>query len=255
VVREAVAESDVVLHLATKIPPIMRMRSGKAWAENNRLRRDATRNLVDAALAAESQVFVQESITFIYQDNGEEWVTEETPTKPAWPAALDSTLDMEREARRFGEGGRRAIILRFGGFYAPYAQSTLDTVKLLRRRMFGIIGRGDNYFSSIHVDDAAAAIVAALEAPAGTYNVVDDEPVTMAEYARACAEAFDAPKPRRFPRWLGKLFLGGPAKYILQSHRVSNERFKAATGWVPRYPSVREGFKATAEAIEAAKLG
>jgi nucleoside-diphosphate-sugar epimerase len=250
-VREAIAGSDAVLHLATKIPPIMRMRSGKAWNENNRLRREATKHLVDGALAARAQVFVQESITFIYADSGEGWVTEETPVKPAWPAALDSTLDMEREARRFGDSGGRAVILRFGLFYAPYAQSTLDSVKMMRRRMFGIIGKGGNYFSSIHVDDAAAAIVAALDAPSGIYNVADDEPVTQAEYAMACAEEFGTPKPRRFPRWLGKLLLGGPANYILQSHRVSNKRFKEATGWAPQYPSVREGFKATAAALSA----
>ena len=250
-VREAVAGSEAVLHLATKIPPIMRMRSAKAWDENNRLRREATKHLVDGALATGAQVFVQESITFIYADSGEEWVTEDSSVKPAWSAALDSTPDMEREARRFGDSGGRAVILRFGLFYAPYAQSTLDSVKLMRRRMFGVIGKGENYFSSIHIDDAAAAIVTALEAPSGTYNVVDDEPVTQAEYARACAAAFETPTPRRFPRWLGKLFLGGPAKYILQSHRVSNKQFKDATGWAPHYPSVREGFKATAKVLSA----
>jgi nucleoside-diphosphate-sugar epimerase len=249
-VRDAVAGSDAVLHLATKIPPIMRMRSAKAWRENNRLRQEATKNLVDAALAANVQVYVQESITFIYADGGDEWITEDSPVQSAWPAALDSTLDMEREARRFGEeGSGRTVILRFGLFYAPYAQSTLDSVKMMRRRMFGVIGDGQNYFSSIHVDDAAAAVVAALNAPSGTYNVVEDEPVRQVEYAQACAEAFGLPRPRRFPRWLGKLALGGPAKYILQSQRISNRRFKEATGWAPRYANVRDGFRQVAEAL------
>jgi nucleoside-diphosphate-sugar epimerase len=249
-VREAVAGSEAVLHLATKIPPIMKLRSAKNWDENNRLRREATRHLVDAALGANAQVFVQESITFIYADGGDEWVTEESPVKPAWPAALDSTIDMEREAQRFGESGGRAVILRFGLFYGPTAQSTHDSVKMMRRRMFGVIGSGENYFSSIHVDDAAAAVVAALDAPAGTYNVVEDEPVTQAEYARACAEAFNTLKPMHVPTWLGKLFMGsGPASYILQSHRVSNRRFKDATGWAPQHKDVREGFRATAEAM------
>jgi nucleoside-diphosphate-sugar epimerase len=115
--------------------------------------------------------------------------------------------------------------------------------------MFGVIGKGDNYFSSIHVDDAAAAIVAALEAPAGTYNIAEDNPSTQLEYARICAEELHLPKPRRFPRWLGKLVMGGPANYILNSSRISNRKFKEATGWAPKYPSVREGFQQVAEAM------
>ena len=112
----------------------------------------------------------------------------------------------------------------------------------MKRRMFGVIGKGDNYFSSIHVDDAAAALVAALNAPSGTYNVVEDQPSTQLDYANAFAEEVHLPKPRKFPRWLGKLVMGGPANYILNSTRVSNKKFKEATGWAPKYPSVREGF-------------
>jgi nucleoside-diphosphate-sugar epimerase len=247
-VKEAVAGSEAVIHIATKIPPIMKMRSRKAWDENDRLRREATRNLVDAAIAAGAQTFIAESVTFVYAGGGERWLDETSPLKLAW-SALDSTLDLEREAQRFGESGGKSIVLRFGLFYAPYAASTIDSAKMMKRRMFGVIGRGDNYFSSIHVDDAAAAIVAALDAPAGTYNVVEDEPVKQLEYAQAFAEALQLPKPRRFPRWLGKLVLGGPANYILNSTRVTNKKFKEATGWAPRYRSVREGFQQVAEAM------
>lgn len=244
-VKSAVAGSEAVVHIATKIPPIMKMRSRKAWEENDRLRREATKNLVDAAIAAGAQTFIAESITFVYASGGERWLDETAPLKLAW-SALDSTLDLERETQRFGESGGKAIVLRFGLFYAPYATSTIDSAKMMKRRMFGVIGKGDNYFSSIHVDDAAAAVVAALDAPAGTYNVAEDDPVTQLEYARALAEALHLPKPMKFPRWLGKLFLGGPSNYILNSTRVSNKKFKEATGWSPRYPSVREGFQQVA---------
>jgi nucleoside-diphosphate-sugar epimerase len=250
-VREAVGDADAVVHLATKIPPIMRMRRARNWAENNRLRTEATKHLVDAALAAGAQVYVQESITFIYADGGDSWLDESAPVNIAWPAALQSTIGMEREAQRFAEGGGRPVILRLGMFYAPYAASTQDSVRMMRRRMFGVIGKGDNYFSSIHVDDAAAAVVAALNAPAGVYNVVEDEPVPQAEYAAVCAAAFGLKRPMRIPRLLGKVMLGGPANYILNSLRVSNKRFKEATGWAPQYPSVREGFPQVAAAMQA----
>jgi nucleoside-diphosphate-sugar epimerase len=251
-VRETVAGCDAVVHLATKIPSLMRMRWKGAWKENDRLRREATRNLVDAALVAKTQVFVQESITFLYANGGDNWLDEDAPVALVW-SPLESAMDAEREAKRFGEGGGRAVILRFGLFYAAYAASTIDTVKLARRKMFGVIGDGKNYFSSIHVDDAAAAVVAALNAPSGTYNIVEDEPVRQSEYAQALADAFGLGKPRHVPKWLGKLVAGGPSKYILQSQRVSNRRFKEATGWVPMYPNVREGMKEVASAMPGKK--
>lgn len=247
-VKEAVAGSEAVIHIATKIPSIMRMRSRKAWAENDRLRREGTRNLVDGAIAAGAQTFIAESITFIYGDGGDRWLDEDAPMELAW-SALDSTLDLERETQRFGGSGGKAVVLRFGLFYAPYAASTIDSVKMMKRRMFGVIGKGDNYFSSIHVDDAASAIVAALNAPAGTYNIAEDNPSTQLEYAQICAEELHLPKVRKFPRWLGKIILGGPANYILNSTRISNKKFKEATGWAPKYPSVREGFQQVAEAM------
>lgn len=241
-VREAVGDSEAVCHLATKIPSLMRMRRTSAWKENNRLRREGTRHLVDAALAANAQVFVQESISFIYGDHGDNWISEDAPLEPSWPVALDSTIDMEREAGRFAGDGLRTVVLRFGLFYGPDAQSTIDSARLARRRMLPVIGRGDNYFSSVHVKDAARAVVAALDAPGGIYNVCEDEPSTQAQYAAAFTAAIGAPKPWRVPRWLGKLVLGGPSRYILQSQRVSNRKFNEATGWAPVYPSVRDGF-------------
>jgi nucleoside-diphosphate-sugar epimerase len=249
-VREAVGDAEAVCHLATKIPSLMRMRRASAWNENNRLRREGTRHLVDAALDASARVFVQESISFIYGDHGHDWIDEEAPMEPSWPVALDSTIDMEREAARFGGEGRRAVILRFGLFYGPEAGSTLDSARLARRRLLPVIGRGDNYFSSVHVEDAARAVVAALDAPGGVYNVCEDEPSTQAEYAAAFTKAIGAPKSRRVPRWLGKLMLGGPSRYILQSQRVSNRKFKEAAGWAPAYPSVREGFAQVAGALK-----
>jgi nucleoside-diphosphate-sugar epimerase len=242
-VKKAVAGSEAVVHMATKIPALMKMRSRGAWKENDRLRREATKNLVDGALAAGAQRFIAESIVFTYADGGDRWLDENAPMKLAW-SALDSAVDLEKETKRFGEG---AVILRFGLFYAPYAASTIDSAKMMRRRMFGVIGKGENFFSSIHVDDAAAAVVAALGAPGGTYNIVEDNPVPQAEYAQAFAEELHLPKPRRFPRWLGKLVMGGPANYILNSTRVSNKKFKEATGWAPTYPSVHEGFREVAE--------
>ena len=244
-VKAAVAGSEAVLNFATKIPPIMRMRWKGAWKENDRLRTEGSRVLVDAALAAGASIYVQESVTFIYGGGGDAWLNENSPVSISW-ISLQSMVNGERETERFSAGGGRGTTLRFSGFYAPYAQSTLDSVRMARRRLLPVAGDGSNYVSSIHVDDAAAAAVAALEAPGGVYNVTDDEPLRMRDYSRSITDAFGLQPPRRVPKWLFRLIGGGLVKYILSSQRVSNDRFKKTTGWSPKYPSAREGYQQTA---------
>jgi nucleoside-diphosphate-sugar epimerase len=244
-VREALSGCEAIVNLATKIPPLMQMRRKSAWAENDRLRSDASRVLADAAKEAGVGVYVQESITFIYADGGDAWLTEDSPLDVSW-ISLQSMLNAESVTREFAGEGRRGVNLRFGAFYAPYAQSTLDTARLARRRLFPVPGRGGTYFSSVHVDDAAAAVVASPALASGDYNVVDDEPLTQRQYADAVAEALGAARARGIPVWLFKLLGGPPTSYILRSQRVSNARFKQATGWAPEYPSAREGWRQVA---------
>lgn len=241
-VKAAVAGSEAVLHFATKIPPLMRMRWKGAWRENDRLRTEATRNLVDTAIAAGASAFVYESITFIYGEHGDEWVGEDDSLSISW-SSLNSTIDAERQTKRFTESGGRGIALRYGLFYAPYAPSTLDTIRLARRGLLVVPGDGLNFASSIHVDDAASAAVAALNAPSGIYNVADDEPLRFRDYARAITDAFGLKPARRVPAWLFALVGGGPVKYLLNSQRVTNLRFKEKTGWAPKYRSAREGWQ------------
>jgi nucleoside-diphosphate-sugar epimerase len=245
----AVAGSDAVLHLATRIPPLRQMRRRNLWRDNDRLRNQGSSILVNAALAAGAKVYVQESITFLYASLGDTMLYETAPIDAAWPLA--SARDAEREAARFGTRGGQGVVLRFGLFYAPYAPSTLDTVRLARWRLFPIIGGGDQYVSSIHVDDAAAAVVAALGVPAGVYNVCDDDPLPMRDYVRALTSAFGFPSPLRVPAWLARL-LAGPASVVaLRSQRVANTMFKAVCDWRPRHPSVREGWPTVARALAA----
>jgi nucleoside-diphosphate-sugar epimerase len=241
-VRTAVAGSEAVLHFATKIPPLTRMRWKRAWRENDRLRTDATHNLVDAAIAAGASTFLYESITFTYGEHGDEWVGEDDSLAISW-ASLNSTIDAERQTKRFTDSGGRGVALRYAIFYAPYARSTLDTLDLARRRLLLVPGDGLNFVSSIHVDDAATAAVTALNAPAGIYNVTDDEPLRMRDYAQAITEALGMKRPRRVPEWLFRLVGGGPAKYILSSQRICNIRFKEKTGWAPRFRSARDGWQ------------
>lgn len=247
----AVAGADAVLHLATRIPPFAKMRNPANWRDNDRLRSQGSSVLVSSAIAAKAKVYVQESITFLYQDLGDAQIFETAPIDA--PQPLASARDAERETARFTARGGQGVVLRFGGFYGPEAPSTLDTVKLVRRRLFPVIGPGDHYVSSIWVDDAAAATVAALGVPAGVYNVVDDEPLPMRDYVRALTDAFGCKPARHLPLWLARLLFGRTIDVLTRSQRVNNTMFKAVTAWTPRQPSVRQGWRAVADAMKAAK--
>jgi nucleoside-diphosphate-sugar epimerase len=246
----ALEGSEAVFHLATRIPPVAQMRKLAAWRDNDRLRSQGSSILVNAALAVHAKIYVQESITFLYQGLGDTQLFETAPVDA--PRPLASARDAERETARFSARGGQGVVLRFGAFYGPTAASTRATIAAARRRLFPIVGSGDHYMSSIHVDDAAAATVAALQAPAGIYNVVDDEPVPMREYVAALTDAFHLKPARHVPLWLARFLAGAQSEVLLRSQRVNNTMFKAVTDWRPRYPSVRQGWRAIAASLENA---
>ena len=123
----------------------------------------------------------------------------------------------------------------------PRAVCEHDFQAVLRRRL-PQIGPGTNYLSSIYVPDAGRAVAASLGVPAGVYNVCDDAPVPFAAYLSAVAASLGAPAPRRLPMLLGRLLFGEAGRFFFRSRRVSNRRFKAATGWTPTMASVLEGW-------------
>ncbi|MGA8185907.1 MAG: NAD(P)-dependent oxidoreductase [Terriglobia bacterium] len=251
-VRQAVAGSEAILRLTTKIPPIAKMRSRAAWQETNLLRTEGARILVDAGIAEGVQVYVHESVTFVYEDAGTRWITEDAPTDDGESEILRSALDGEKEAARFSESGGRGIVLRFGGFYGPESTVTADMISMMRRRLLVQPGSGAHYISSIYIPDAGAAVLASLNVPSGIYNVVDENPLPFKEYLHTLADAVHAPKPFRFPGVLGKATFGGVWGYLSRSLRVSNARFKKSSGWKPSVPSVAEGWPLVAAALKQA---
>ena len=238
--EEAVVGHDAVLHFATKIPALEDAWRAAAWRENDRLRTETTRELVDAALTAGVPTLLLESITFLYADGGDRWLEEDAPLARD-NDTLRSMLHAEAELARFTEGGGRGITLRFGSFYGPEAAHTKDVLAAYGRRgRAAIVGSQEGYISSIHTEDAGRAAAAALDLPAGVYNIVDDEPMTRAAYVEAFGRALGVEPPHLMAEFLGRLIpRTGPTR---RSHRVSNRRFRAASMWRPEYPSVREGW-------------
>ena len=247
-VRRAIAgaEPEAVVHQLTDLPQEFGMR--QRLGETSRLRTEGTRNLLDAARAAGARRFVAQSISFIYSPKAPPVADEDAPTlagAPGFGEAVDAVLELERMVT--GAEGLEGLALRYGFFYGPgtwYARGT-KLVRNVERRRFPIVGDGDGIWSFVHVDDAAAATVAAVERGApGVYNVVDDDPAPMREWLPGLAEALGAKPPRRVPLWLARLAAGkGTTGMTAAMRGASNAKAKRELGWAPRYPSWRQGFR------------
>jgi nucleoside-diphosphate-sugar epimerase len=246
-IKEAVDGHDVVANLATHIPSVTKMRLRSAWKENDRIRAEGSRNLVDAALATGAGRYIQEQICFLYADGGDAWLDEDSPMDA--PDYVTSGLQAEQQAQRVTDAGGAGVVLRFGMFHAADSDQTKMTVRAARRRVMTMFGEKTGYLPTITVDDCATAVVAALHAPAGVYNIVDDEPLTRAEYAAALAAAVGV-KSLRHPPKLATKAAGEQGAMLARSQRISNRRFKDATGWAPQYPSMRTGWPAIVRSMQ-----
>jgi len=239
--RQAVAGHDVVVNLATRIPPPAKAMRASAWRENDRLREDAGRNLAEAAAAAGVLRLIQEAISFVYEDGGEEWITEARAVRPN--AFSASSITATDNAMGFADAYRFAVALRFGLLYGedPVTRWTLERV---RKGKPVLIGAPDGYISPIAVPDAGAAVVAALAAPSGVYNV-SGPPLTRAEWAENLGRAAGGAGAARFYPPLAVKLLGRRVEPFTRSQRISSEAFYNATGWRAK-TAVPEGLGAVA---------
>jgi nucleoside-diphosphate-sugar epimerase len=151
------------------------------------------------------------------------------------------------EAQVLGAGTPEGVVLRYGFFYGPGSVYASDgsTAERVRRHRFPVVGAGSGVFSFIHVDDAAAATVLALDhGEPGVYNVVDDDPAPVHEWLPAYAEVLGAKRPGSVPTWIARAAGGGRMVLLMERLRgASNAKARTELGWVPMYPSWREGFR------------
>jgi 2-alkyl-3-oxoalkanoate reductase len=240
--RVAVRGQDAVINLATHMPSSSaKMLFRRSWRENDRIRREGSRNLVEAALESDVRRLVQESFAPTYPDRSDEWIDESVPLQPL--PYNQTVLDAEASARRFSAAGRTGVTLRFAAFYGPDSYPLKDFIRGLRMGWAFLPGGRHGFISSVSHDDAATAVVAALDVGPGEYNVVEDEPVRHEVYAGTLAALIGARPPRFPPTWATPLF--GVAGAMARSLRISNRKLREKTGWRPQYPSVREGWPAT----------
>ncbi len=244
------AEPEVVVHQLTAIPERADFRNlDRVFALTNRLRTDGTDHLLAAARATGVRRFVAQSFAgWPYARVGSPVKAEEDPLDPDPPATSRETLAALRhlEGAVLNAEGLEGVVLRYGGFYGPGTSLGEGGFHLeeVRRRRFPIVGTGSGIWSFVHIEDAAAATVAAIERGApGVYNVVDDEPAPVSEWLPALARAAGAKPPRRVPAWLARLLAGEQAVAMMTECRgASNAKAKRELGWRPRYESWRRGF-------------
>jgi nucleoside-diphosphate-sugar epimerase len=239
------ARPEVVIHELTDIPrAVDPKRFEEQFERNNRLRREGTRNLVAAAQAAGARRLIAQSIAFVYVYGGGVLHTEEDPLAVELGDIVGAVAALEEAVT--GADGLEGVVLRYGYFYGPGTSYASDgaQAEMVRKRRLPIVGDGSGVFSFIHVDDAAAATVRAIDNGApGIYNVVDDDPAAVRDWLPVYAQALGARKPWRVPVFLAR-WIGG--EYAIQvmtrSEGASNRKAKAELGLELRYPSWRRGF-------------
>jgi nucleoside-diphosphate-sugar epimerase len=254
-VRKVVLENEpeAIIHQATALANVKFGRNmDNVTAKTNELRTKGTDALLAAAREAGVRRVVAQSVAAFsrYAREGGPIKTEDDPLDPRPPTNFQQSAAamtyLEQAVTDFG-----GIALRYGVFYGAANDGTVGPV---RKRQFPIVGDGSGIWSWIHLDDAAAATVLALEHDGPTiYNIVDDDPAAVHEWLPVLTQALGAKPPRRFPTWLARLFAGEAVVVMSTEARgASNAKAKRELGWTPRYPTWRTGFKAVYSAIAVA---
>ncbi len=255
--REAVrrtvraARPEVVIHQMTALAGIADLRRfDRVFAATNRLRCEGTDYLLAAAQEAGARRFVAQSYCgWPYARVGGPVKTEDDPLDPSPPRPQRQAFAAIRHLETVvtTASGIAGIVMRYGAFYGRDTGIMQPAaLEAIRRRRFPLIGDGGGWWSFLHVEDAAAATLAAVErATAGIYNVVDDEPAPVRAWLPFLARLVGAKPPLRVPKLLAHALAGGAVVAMTTESRAgSNAKAKRELGWQPRYPSWRVGFAA-----------
>jgi len=242
------ASPDVIINQLTSLPASGDQRDPEFFTRTNELRGRGGHILIEAAQAAGVKRFITQSIAFTYAREGS-WVKDETaPTVSDFEGSFGESfrvmLAHEQELAR--AEGIEGLILRYGFFYGPGTFYAGDgaTADEVRGRKFPVVGPGTGNFSFVHVDDAAAATVAAVtRGSVGIYNITDDEPAAIKDWLPVYAKALGAKPPRHVPAWLARLIAGKElTNAAIEMRGASNAKAKAELGWTLEHPTWRTGF-------------
>jgi nucleoside-diphosphate-sugar epimerase len=241
------SQPEVVMHQLTALPRRFdREQIAEQLAENDRIRVEGTRNLVEAAQAAGARRVIAQSIAFTCTPDGDRVKDEDAPLYLDAPAPFGATVAAAAELERqvTSADGIQGVVLRYGRLLGPGTGFDPDggqTIDAIRAGAMPLVDGARGVWSFTHVDDAADAALAALDAPPGIYNAVDDEPVETREWLPELARALGAPEPESISRDEGLERLGfTQVHWIADQRGASNRRARERFGWRPRHESWRE---------------
>ncbi|HXY39573.1 MAG TPA: NAD(P)-dependent oxidoreductase [Vicinamibacteria bacterium] len=252
------ARPTEVVHLLTALPPMGPLRARDLVATNS-LRVRGTGNLLRASIAAGVRRVVVESFAGVYGAGRTTAWTEEDPLPPPngpFAEAVRAMRSLEHQAAT-ARVHLETVTLRFGVVYGPEVPATIGVARRLRRRRLFLPRGADGVASFVHVDDAATAILAALEnAAAGlVYNVADDQPTRIVDYLALAAEALGVSPPRSAPVWVARMAAPLLVQGAFTRLALSNTRARAELGWAPSYPTLREGIAQVVRSWQQAPPG
>lgn len=247
------ARPEVIIHEETALASFSNPKHfDAAFATTNQLRTTGLGHLLDAAHAAGTRRVIAQSFTgWPNERAGGAVKTEDDPLDEHPPAEMTQTLAAIRSLEQTvcSSTDFEGIALRYGSLYGPGTSLGPggEYPAQIRKRAFPLIGDGGGIWSFIHVADAAAATVAAVERGApGVYNIVDDEPAPVAEWLPYLADVLGAKPPRHLPVWIARFAVGDAGISLMTQIRgSSNARAKAELGWQPAHPRWRDGFRET----------
>jgi nucleoside-diphosphate-sugar epimerase len=220
---------DALVAMAAPFPVGLAARLPRSWRGHDRACSEGVRALVAAAREAGVRRVVQHSFSFLYADQGDAWVTEESPlcvTTATEPASVGELVVQD-----YASSCRTGVVLRMGLVVGDSSLTRWSLRAAARGRPISS-GSADGWAHVIHSDDVGPAVAAALDVPSGVYNV-GAPPVSRGDLVEAHAAAvgrlaggFTGP----VTAWLA----GRHAEPLTRSVRVSSARFCGSTGWAPR---------------------
>lgn len=178
------------------------------------------------------------SSTSVYGQTEGEWVDESSPTTPS---SSTSQVLLEAESVTLNQGG---IVVRPSGIYGP-SRSVL--FQKFHEGTAAIEGDGKRWVNQIHRDDVASGIFHLLQDPTrqGIYNLTDDLPTCHQEIYQWLSDQYQKPLPPPAPHDYQR-------KRGWTHKRISNQKMKSL-GWLPMYPTFREGYATLVSISESQK--